>query len=374
MPEAKQKVGFVLLGGIHHILHLIPPAAEMANHPSLKPIIFTRTQEEAVYCQDIIQKLGAAKLQIQILKAPKLSTKISDKLAPIFWNIGKLQKMDALVVAERTSTILKKLPFSLPSMIHIPHGAGDRAKSYDKRIRLFDHVIVAGPKDKNRMVDLDLVTEESCSVSGYVKAAALKRIYPNRDPLFSDDKPVVLYNPHFDKKLSSWWKFGPKILESFSKQSEFNFIFAPHIRLFSNAPNQTRSELEAFGRADNILIDLGSESSTDMTYTCAADVYIGDVSSQVYEFLISLKPCLFLAYKEFTWRNNPDYAHWQYGPVESHTSDILQSVKSSIDTHPAFKSTQIAGRDQALGDPKQDALANCVAHISNFLKKLNHNT
>ena len=367
MPETKQKIGFVLLGGVHHILHLIPPAAAMADHPELQPVIFTRTTEEAANCQKVLQKLGASELPIHILKTSKLLAKISRKLAPLLSNIKELQNMDALVVAERTSTILKRLPMRLPPLIHIPHGAGDRAKSYDKRIRLFDHVIVAGPKDKRRMIELGLVTEQSCSVSGYIKAAALKRIYPDRASLFSNNKSVVLYNPHFDKTLSSWWKFGPKILEAFSKQSEFNFVFAPHIRLFAEARNQITAELEAYGRKENILIDLGSEKSTDMTYTHGADVYIGDVSSQVYEFLLEPKPCLFLSFKELDWRNNPDYAHWQYGPVEVKDTNLLQSVRAAMDTHHTFKPTQIAGRDQALGDPAQNALINCVTHISEFL-------
>ena len=44
-------------------------------------------------------------------------------------------------------------------------------------------------------------------------------------------------------------------------------------------------------RAPNLRFDPGSPASTDMTYTRAADIYLGDVSSQVYEFIAEPRPC-----------------------------------------------------------------------------------
>src|SRR3546814_2965461 len=41
-------------------------------------------------------------------------------------------------------------------------------------------------------------------------------------------------------------------------------------------------------------IDLGSERSIDMSYTGSADLYLGDVSSQVAEYLYRPRPCVFL--------------------------------------------------------------------------------
>jgi hypothetical protein len=43
--------------------------------------------------------------------------------------------------------------------------------------------------------------------------------------------------------------------------------------------------------AANILIDTGSTRLVDMTYTLSADGYIGDVSSQIYEFSFIRAPC-----------------------------------------------------------------------------------
>jgi len=323
------KVGFLLLGGIHHILHLIPPAAEL----------------------------------IRILKSSSAAKLISAKLGPLIANRSEFRALDALVVAERTSTLLKRLPGPKPKMIHIPHGAGDRAKSYDPRIAHFDHVIVAGPKDKRRMIEMGVVTEENCTVSGYLKTQTLKSLFPERAPLFDNGKPVVLYNPHFDKTLSSWWKYGRKLLEAFAAQDDYNLVFAPHIRLFTSGSQTERESLEAYGQPEHIIVDLGSEKSTDMTYTSGADIYVGDVSSQVYEFLGKPKPCLFLAHSKINWETDPDYAHWQYGPVCFDPENIVETVRGTQETHSDFADIQTKGVEQALGSADWNARQRAARQI-----------
>ena len=64
-----------------------------------------------------------------------------------------------------------------------------------------------------------------------------------------------------------------------------------------------------------MLIDTGSPASLDMTYTDAADIYIGDASSQVYEFIRRPRPCFFLNSRGHAWQDNPDFAHWRAGHV-----------------------------------------------------------
>ena len=52
-----------------------------------------------------------------------------------------------------------------------------------------------------------------------------------------------------------------------------------------------------------------------MTYTEAALVYIGDASSQVYEFLRRPRPCIFLNFEQVDWRDRENYSHWHLGQV-----------------------------------------------------------
>ena len=46
--------------------------------------------------------------------------------------------------------------------------------------------------------------------------------------------------------------------------------------------------------ADNILVDVDGPRLFDMSYLLAADAYVGDASSQVYEFLVRPRPVFIL--------------------------------------------------------------------------------
>ena len=63
-----------------------------------------------------------------------------------------------------------------------------------------------------------------------------------------------------------------------------------------------------FLRSDKIRVDLGSPASTDMRYTLPSDVYLGDASSQVYEFLIKPRHCIFrsLLAQSIVWHRDSD--------------------------------------------------------------------
>ena len=252
-------------------------------------------------------------------------------------------------------------------MIHIPHGAGDRAKSYDARIRHFDNVLVAGEKDKARMIDLGLVSEDNCKVTGYIKPYAVKQIDTGLPTLFKKTRPTVLYNPHFCKDLSSWQPFGRELLESFSRTPDFNFIFAPHIRLFANASRMLREHIETYAEFENIHVDLGSHFSTDMTYTRLADLYLGDVSSQVYEFLDEPKPCVFIGNRNTQWEDSSDYAHWNYGTVCSSSADVMTALHRANDDHHLYSDKQVSGCLSAKGDPRWNPIKRAAQMVHSIV-------
>ena len=90
----------------------------------------------------------------------------------------------------------------------------------------------------------------------------------------------------------------------FAGQSRFNCIVAPHIMLHQRRIHispahkvvKWRNDLPAdLLKAPNIHFDFGSPNSVDMTYTLAADIYLGDVSSQIYEWIIKPRPAIFPA-------------------------------------------------------------------------------
>jgi hypothetical protein len=90
---------------------------------------------------------------------------------------------------------------------------------------------------------------------------------------------------------------------------------------------------ERYLRAPNIQIDLGSRASTTMAYTDRADIYLGDASSQVYEFLRRPRPCVFLNTHRLAWQNDPNFAHWRAGPVIDDPADLGAALAHAREDH-----------------------------------------
>ena len=208
-------------------------------------------------------------------------------------------------------------------IVHTRHGAGDRAVGFDKASAAFDHVLVSGPKIRRRLIDETGLDPERISIVGYPKFD-LYGTHRSGDPLLDGERPVVLYNPHVSPHLSSWYAMGEAVLDWFAAHEEYQLIFAPHVMLFERRFVLTIDRLridrpgriaQRWLRAPNIHFDLGSRAATTMAYTNRADIYLGDVSSQVYEFLLRPRPCLFLDAHDTAWNGDPNYAHWQSGPV-----------------------------------------------------------
>ena len=370
----KPRIGFLFLGGEHQVLHMAPVAAELDAGGRARVVIFALPGERARVAGALdrfgmhapVRSLEAHWL---LLGMDRVFAGLSDfKVPGLLANRRLFAGLDALVVAERTSTLLKRLPGPKPYLIHIPHGAGDRAKGFEKRIRLFDHVIVAGPKDRDRMIAEGLVDPEHCQVSGYIKRAAVRSLLPQEGPerLFANDRPVILYNPHFDRKLSSWDKFADALISAIEQQDHFNLVVAPHVRLRGRLSAAERRRFEARAMPDRIIVDFGSSRSCDMTYTLGADLYVGDVSSQVYECLDRPKPCFFLNPGVKDWLADPSFAHWQLGEVIDDPDEILEALDHAIECHPLFAPLQQSAVSRATGPEGQDAVRTAARMIGDL--------
>jgi hypothetical protein len=137
---------------------------------------------------------------------------------------------------------------------------------------------------------------------------------------------------------------GRQVLDWFVEHDDYHLIFAPHVMLFERPFAVTIDKLridrpgridERYLRAPNIHIDLGSRASTTMAYTQRADVYLGDASSQVYEFLLRPRPCVFLNPHRLAWRGDSNFAHWRTGPVIESAAQLGEALERSRSEHAA---------------------------------------
>ncbi len=249
---------------------------------------------------------------------------------------------DMDVIVDTSDSLLRLINvhgITSPKYISVFHGAGDRNREFPKRLKKFQFFLLYGPKKYRRLDELGLLNEDNWAKVGYPKFDMIAKTNVNGKPFFSADRPIVLYNPHFERKLSSWYRWGRKILDYFKQSLRYNLIFAPHVEL--KGRKQRYLSLRKYADVPNIYLDLGSQSSNDMTYTRLADIYLGDVSSQVVEYLLDPRPCIFLNSHKISQENNLHYAHWRLGSVVEKISQLDGILEKAFQTHDQFVAAQV---------------------------------
>lgn len=292
-------------------------------------------------------------------------------------NLDFFRSFDAVVVSEKTSLMLKtRYGLDNLRLIHTRHGAGDRAIGFNPESARFDLVLVSGPKIRDRLMTDAGLRADQIALVGYPKFD-LCAGNGFADTFPAPERPTVIYNPHPSPKLSSWFRHGAAVLEAFRGQDRYNLIFAPHVMLFErkwvvtvDPPSIARvtppgPELRAERR---IHIDTGSAASSDMSYTNRSDIYLGDVSSQVYEFLRAPRPCLFLNAHGADWQNDPNYLHWHAGPVLENTNNLLDAIDAAIASHPDYAPIQQALIDATFSLSDRPSAERAADAISAFLE------
>ena len=334
------RVVFPYFAQLHQVFHSLPIAAEMARrHRDVEVHAAGSTAAHVSFVRELLARhVPDAPVKVDLLKRP-LFDRGPAKKRTMMRNLIYLSGFDAIVTPERTSLFLKKLVgLGHARLVWTRHGAGDRAIGFAEDVSTFDYVLVAGPKIEERLLSSGLIRPGHYCTGVYAKFDWARGRPPRR--WFDNDRPTVLYNPHFDAKLSSWPSFGLSVLEQFAGSSRYNLIFAPHIRLFDPPTSRKYERFARFAKCPNVRIDLGSVHGIDLGYVESADLYLGDVSSQVAEFVSRPRPCLFLDAHGAAWQDNPDYAFWSLGKVLGSPDRILEQVDEAFASAQGYREVQ----------------------------------
>lgn len=297
----------------HQAAHIAGIAGELAlNAPQVRVVVASGTEAIRRTVAAIIPEQAHAHIEWVTLRVPNWAMrwlKPLNTIAPVLrlarlrYNEDLFAGVDMIVSTERTCLrVQRRLGARAPRFAYVPHGSGDRNVAYHPDLARFDLLLLSGQKLVNEMVRHGITQAAKCRIIGYPK---FDTIDPSvRKRFFDNDRPVFLYNPHFDPHLSSWYGMGNQVLDYFHRNADrYNLIFAPHVMLFRKTLHYSleynvlkrRPDIDPKYRdAPNILVDLSGPNLFDMSYTMAADAYIGDVSSQVYEFLLHRGACYFL--------------------------------------------------------------------------------
>jgi len=370
---APHRVCFLYNAQLHQVLHSISIAAALARRPDFDVEVWATNERQLGYARELVDRLAGGPIRYALVGPAILraTAKVLGRAAPpkkltLASLARRLSAFDAIVTPERTSIALKSFGVSGPAFVHTGHGAGDRSGSLEARLSRFDLALVAGGKTRARLERDGLIRPDASAIVGYPKFEAADAMRDSAWRPFANDRPVVLYNPHFREDVSSWPTLGPVMLEQFAAQRELKLIFAPHVRLFDDRRRRAEGlrRLAAFRDCPNIVIDLGSERSVDMTYTALADLYVGDASSQVYEYLRRPRPCLFLNDRGRDWASDESYAHWRFGPVAGPGDDLVAAARLALDGHARFLPAQRKGfahTFELTGVPSSDRAAEVIA-------------
>jgi hypothetical protein len=345
---------------LHQIAHCAPIAVELLrSYPDIEISVLTSSAAQEALVRDIVTRAGVPMPEFVRLGVPQgieLADRILGKLAPLRRvavlrsNLETFRSLDALMAPEATCTLLKtKFGLSGLKLIHSRHGAGDRSIGFKPVSRSFDLVLVAGEKIKQRLLAESLVREDNCKVVGYAKFDLVGVDAGPGPRFFGNDNPTILYNPHLDPTLSSWFDWGEAVLDLFIRRPDLNLICAPHVMLFQRRLHTSLEKFrvrwrrrlkEKYLKHANIHVDLGSTNCIDMTYTRASDIYMGDVSSQIYEFIVEPRPCLFLNPRRLAWEGDRNFSHWRFGEVIGHLPALEAAIERGQTAFPAFEPVQ----------------------------------
>ena len=255
-----------------------------------------------------------------------------------------------------------------PARIVITHGAGTRYFPSLPQMGRCDLVVAKGPRDAQSYVEQTGLTAAQVVAGGYPKLVTTGLLAKSRAPLFGNEHPVVLYNPHKERKQRSWDTFFQPLLDGFRKDRSRNLIVAPHIKMFRRRSEKIRENLRKLSD-ETILADPSSQRLLDNSYTEAADIYVGDVSSQVVEFLARPRPCVFLNAHGADWQDDPHYAMWHMGEVIDDPAELMPAIERAPRLHERFAERQAGFAASALGDTSERSVRVSADAIEHFVRE-----
>jgi len=383
------KIGFLFNHEqIHQVLHSAPIAFEMSRlYPDIEVRLIISSDAQHELLKVLANNYPGQRCRWTRIRLPAqiawFSSLVSglipvEKVAMLKTNIAQFADLNALVVTEKTSLLIKRHPaLSQVRFIHTRHGAGDRAIGFNRESGEFDLLLLSGKKIRDRLQAAGQLRDGHYAITGYVKFDAVHAMHRQALKLFENERPSVLYNPHFSPELSSWYRFGQDILEYFYQSKKYNLIFAPHVMLFEKrfqaslhswrirAPGSIGRK---YRECKHMHIDTGSRLSTDMSYSLAADLYLGDVSSQVYEFLVRPRPCVYANPGVEAWEDDPNYLCWQFGPVFDRIEDLDECLEAGFNSHEKYLAVQKLNFAYTFADSHGNAATGSAHTIVNYLQ------
>lgn len=371
------RIAFLFFAEAYQCYHAASIAFALMQRDGVAVDIFHNMPDVAHHIERLAKAHGMDNVTSQPLQRTRWTRCVQamkifgwQKKAVLRRNEQQLSSYDAIVTTEDGAHFLfgDGPEAERPARILVIHGAGDRDVPSMPSRRKFDLILFQGQKSLDKMVRRGIAREGHAVAIGYPKFDSSRLFRSDARAIFPDDRPIVLYNPHKVPKLGSWQRFIEPMLQEFEQQDEFNLIVAPHVKLMLRRRESVRQAWRDRSTA-HIVIDPGSDRSVDNSYTEAADIYVGDVSSQVYEFLARPRPCVFLNTSGVKWRGDPDYLFWHFGDVVDHPHQLMEAIRAAPSRHHLYVEKQRLWAKRSLGDTREGASTRAADAILDYLDR-----
>ena len=369
------RLAFLYIAEAYQLYHAAGIMFELMQRPGIEVDVFYIDPAVPEHLERLRRAHGAPPFTPRHLPAGFLGTLIQSvkllglaKPQVLAHNAALFGDYDALLSTEDGIIRLfgSQAPSHRPARIIISHGVGGRYVPSFSDLAKADLIIAKGPGDVDNLVSRGLATEGRVIAGGDQKLATSKLLAKQGERLFDNDNAIVLYNPHKEPSQRSWDRFFRPLIDGFRADRSRNLVVAPHVKMFRRRSERLRERLRAMSDA-TILFDPGSFASLDNTYTEAADIYVGDVSSQVAEFLALPRPCLFLNAHGVDWRKDSHYAMWHLGEVIDDPAEVMAAIARAPNLHPHYRERQEEFARRALGDTSLQSAAHAANAILHFL-------
>lgn len=307
---------------IHQIYHSLFVAIELSNCQDRYPVVILSTSHLASI---IIERELAAvpnRVVFKRIRHPgyqKIDFKVNWF---VFWCRLFMDRPVAVVVTDYFDNVFRQLSVET-IWLFIPHGLVNREFASHPHIHDYDMVFLPGERDKEEL-EKRIGPLRRVEVVGYSKFDYFKYHQLPSLQLFLDKKPVILYNPHFEETLSSFFDLGYELLKELSDSSRYHVIFMPHPDLSRRYPAQ----IERVRRLPHVVTT--DRLRINLDYMAAADLYITDVSSSAFEWLHFDRPMIFVNSKRVTWQDSPYYPSWRLGEVAENVAEVVKAIEKAL--------------------------------------------
>jgi len=232
-----------------------------------------------------------------------------------------------------------------PRAVTIFHEHGTSDKRYEsgasaggRKLASYDHIFLSGPKNRERLLDTDLQLPDARLVEigalrfdDWVAGRFTRRAAQDTLGVVDRDRPSVLYAPT--------WRFGNgtlrRYLDRFIEQltPRYNLIVRPHYH--DRRWGAARCQWARWRGVRHLYFSEPADLTQHDTYAAfaASDLLLSDLSSVVYEYLITRRPMIGIRTDfEARHRMPASMDALQHVPLYDGTQDLVTMIDDALTT------------------------------------------